>query len=283
MPSAATPNKIFTITSLSHSGSTVFSMALACHQQLVSVGEVFQILRDDPNKWLHDAAHNCSCGKHASECEFWGPVLRSLKALPRTDDKYAHIPKAYEIVADQFSAIFGKEKYMVDTSKGLHHIRAIEKTANLMNEAILLMRDVRAYACSQTRLTSKQNRKGLKKIKTHYWFQILKWYFGNRKRQKLLNELNIDYKSVGYDQFCFNIDKTLAAIYAKADLTEHAQCDSLAQSQHHVLFGNPMRLSTEAHAEIRYDNRWMVERGYLLPLVLFPFVGRYNSKNVYDS
>lgn len=281
----ADTHKIYTITSLSHSGSTVFSMALACHQQLVTVGEVFQVVRKHPRAMLEDKARDCSCGKHASECEFWGPVLRALGNLnyQEGDKKYDHVPSAYEIVAQHFHSIYGDDRYMVDTSKGLHHIEAMIASTKLTPNAVFLLRDVRAYANSQTRLASKQNRKGLKKVKTHFWFQILKWYFGNRKREKLLLQTNTPYTTVGYDAFCFEIGKTLANVYEAMDLPPVCQDEDLSGSAHHVLFGNPMRLEPCAHAEIRYDSRWFSESGYILPLALMPFIQRYNKRKVYKA
>lgn len=275
------PHKIITVTSLSHSGSTIFSMAMAGHQQLVSVGEVFQVLRKRPDVWLEDSAKYCSCGKHSSECEFWAPVLNALKSLPASETKYGHISAAYEIVARYFEEIFGADKYMVDTSKGLRHITVIQKSPLLTTQTIFLLRDVRAYACSQTRLAAKQNRKGLKKIKTQFWYHILRWYFGNRKREKLLKSTKTPYHTVGYDAFCFKVVPTLAKVYQNIGLSSTEQSAGLSNSQHHVLVGNPMRLEPGAHAEIRYDNRWFKETGYMLFLEMLPMIKRHNRIKVY--
>lgn len=280
-------HRFFSITSLSHSGSTVFSMALACHQNLISLGEVFQVLRYAPEYWLNDTAHACSCGKPASECSFWGPTLKAIQQrVPMPSercDKYQHVAPAYQVLLEQFHQKYGHDKFMVDTSKGVRHLKLMANHPELNPTVYFLMRDVRSFACSQTRLAKKQKRQGYKRIKGHYWFQMLKWYFGNRKRENLLKQSDMNFTKLGYEHFCFNAADVLKTLYQEAGLPPK-QCDkSLQEAEHHILFGNPMRLSAEKSSEINYDSRWLKEEGYLLPACLMPFVMKYNNSNVYQG
>ena len=67
--------KVIVLNSLSHSGSTVLSMVLSASKNAISLGEIYQILRDEPSKWL-DNNESCSCSQSTEHCDFWGPVLR---------------------------------------------------------------------------------------------------------------------------------------------------------------------------------------------------------------
>ena len=40
--------KVIVLNSLSHSGSTVLSMVLSASKNAISLGEIYQILRDEP-------------------------------------------------------------------------------------------------------------------------------------------------------------------------------------------------------------------------------------------
>lgn len=278
--------KFFAITSLSHSGSTVFSMALACHNNLVSLGEIFQVLRQRPSYWLNDDEHLCSCGQPAAKCGFWGPALTRLQQdipdIENPSSRYQHIPQAYDVLLDTFQSQFGEERRVVDTSKGTRHLKLIAEREELNPEVLLLLRDVRSFAYSQTRLAKRAKRKGLKKVKGHYWFQMLKWYFGNIKREKILKQNQVQYQKIGYEHFCFHTTDVLNELYDTLSLPPRSTTQSLAQAEHHILFGNPMRLSEKQAREVKYDSRWLKDSRYIVPAFLMPFVTRYNRKNVYQ-
>ena len=281
------PYKFFSVTSLSHSGSTAFSIALASHPDLISLGEVFQVLRHAPEYWLHDANHTCSCGKPTAQCGFWGPALEQIRAnvpMPaKGEEKYSHVSLAYKELLSYFHKVYGDEKRMVDTSKGIRHLNLIASDPLLSPTICFLLRDVRSYASSQTRLARSEQRSGLKKIKGHYWFPMLKWYQGNRKREKLLNRSELNVVKIGYEQFCFNVESVLGQVYHSAGLPLLSSTGNLEQAEHHILFGNPMRLSAKKSSEIAYDARWLKENDYLLPACLMPFVMKYNRQAVYQT
>ena len=284
MNQISTPStqKIISITSQSHSGSTVLSMALACHWQLVSLGEIYQVLREQPDFWLDDPAQRCSCGAHASECSFWRVALSRVKQQQKHTGKpdKADIRAGYQIVLDTFREQFA-DLGIVDTSKGEDHISLLSELKNADPQVIFLLRDVRSFAVSQTRLARLENRKGFKKAKGHYWYQMVRWYTRNRKREANLIRSGLSYQQIGYEAFCFDVRNTLARTFEKCGLEPADQERDIHHSEHHVLFGNPMRLNASAHQQINYDDRWFKETGYQLPLTLMPFVMRYNREKVY--
>ncbi|MDF0533957.1 hypothetical protein PY479_06670 [Shewanella sp. A32] len=270
----AQPYKFFAVTSLSHSGSTVFSMALACHPQLISLGEVLQVLRQSPSYWLDDPTQICSCGKQAAECSFWGKVLHALP--PGTP-----VGKAYLQVMKEFQHQYGSEMFMVDTSKGFRHLQLMADQPQLEPFVLFLMRDVRSFICAQTRPERSAHRRGLKKIKNRYWFQMLRWYFGNRLRERFMLRHHLAHYQLSYEQFCFDAAGTLSNIYKQMGLAGYNPDDAITQSQHHILMGNNMCQTKERCQNIRYDHRWLKEDGYLMSASLLPFVMRYNKQYIY--
>ncbi len=62
-----------------HSGSTLLTLLLARHPQVVAVGELanlpLQIARDETTKWVGE----CSCGERPLNCPMWGKVLSRIQ------------------------------------------------------------------------------------------------------------------------------------------------------------------------------------------------------------
>lgn len=277
-------HSIICLTSLSHSGSTVFSMALACHENLISLGEVYQVLRHDPNYWLNQQEHLCSCGQNASECEFWGAGLRRMRALDIVEPtSLNYYQDAYATLLTQFNAQYSTQFKAIDTSKGTKHLAMLADAQSIDAQTVFLVRDVRSYASSQARLARSQPRKGLKKVKGHYWYQMLRWLRDNKKREAILTQLALPFTTVGYEPFCFTPKQTLDSVYEFLDVQFENNKSDLTESSHHVLFGNPMRNCESRKSEIRYDDRWFSENGYMLPAALIPTLMRYNQKYVYAT
>jgi len=277
-------HSIICLTSLSHSGSTVFSMALACHEDLISLGEVYQVLRKGPAYWLNQKTHLCSCGKTASECNFWGAGLRKMRDLNLTaPDTHHYYQDAYATLLTEFNAQYSSRFKPIDTSKGTKHLAILADVQAIQPQAVFLIRDVRSYASSQARLARSQSRTWFKRVKGHYWYQMLRWLRDNKKRESILTHLALPYTTVGYEPFCFTPKQTLNTVYDFLNVPHKSNDGDLTGSSHHVLFGNPMRNCETRKSEIRYDDRWFSETGYMLPAALIPTLMGYNQKYVYAT
>lgn len=278
--------KFIAVSSLSHSGSTVLSMALSCHENLISLGEIFQVVREKPSFFLSDCNAKCSCGASAKDCEFWGPVLQEIQQTFGEDGRgapYDNINEKYQIVLDRFNKVFGNESTAIDTSKGSRHFELIAKSETLNPNVIFLIRDVRSFALSQKKVAKGQKRKGLKKLKGVTWFQFLKWYFCNRKRIKSLQSNRIDTFKIGYEDFCFNTEKRLIEYCEKIGIDFDKRMATLENPKHHILYGNQMRLDKKKKQGIRYDAEWLSQLSFNLPAAVLPFVMRYNKQQVYGK
>lgn len=66
--------RVLYITSRGHSGSTLLSLLVSGHSQVVSAGELKMLSNPDPQRRL------CSCHRQVpSQCPFWGPVEQRVK------------------------------------------------------------------------------------------------------------------------------------------------------------------------------------------------------------
>lgn len=277
--------KLVLVNSLSHSGSTVLSMILAGHDNLISLGEIFQVLREEPEKWLKDENAVCSCGAKAGDCNVWGAALKKIAdnpALEITENKYENINEKYRIVLETFNEVYGDSITAVDTSKGFRHLKQITNDEKIDIETIFLMRDARAYATSQTRLARSQKRKGLRKLKQSTIFQLIKWYIGNRQRQKYIKEKNLKAAQTSYEKLCFHSEDTVKALCEFLELPYQEKMIQLTDTQHHILFGNPMRLNKQKQMSLSYDSRWLANNEWAVPFALFRKIRRYNKENIYD-
>ena len=69
-----TKARVLYITSRGHSGSTLLSLLVSSHSQVVSAGELKMLSNPDPQRRL------CSCHRQVpSECPFWGVVEQRVK------------------------------------------------------------------------------------------------------------------------------------------------------------------------------------------------------------
>ena len=73
-PNQSTKVRVLYITSRGHSGSTLLSLLVSGHSQVVSAGELKMLSNPDPQRRL------CSCHRQVpSECPFWGAVEQRVK------------------------------------------------------------------------------------------------------------------------------------------------------------------------------------------------------------
>lgn len=278
--------KLIAINSLSHSGSTVLSMVLAGHNQLISLGEIFQVLREKPEKWLNDPDALCSCGEKADKCNIWGPALMKIAATPAlsiTTNKYDNINEKYQIVLETFNQVAGNDKTAIDTSKGFRHLKLIAENKNIDSNIIFLMRDARAYATSQTRIARSQNRKGLRKLKQSTFFQLIKWYFGNKQRISYIADQKIEAHYTSYEDLCFHSKATVNDICQSLNLDYQEQMIRLTDTNHHILFGNPMRLNKQKQMSLSYDSRWLANNDWNWPFAYLPKIKHFNKKHIYKQ
>lgn len=292
--------KIVFIVGLSRTGSTLLDLVLGCNPKFVGLGEIFQVLRPDMNRFERD--EYCSCGKMTRECSFWGAVAEGLK-----QKKIASLDDRYRYTMQVFEDIYGPDSIMVDSSKLLDVLKTVVALPGAEAKVIYLIRDVRAWTIS--RLNNRKNspayfqRDGyyIKKLayqlgwKIHlikwglpfvtqlplYYFFL--WYIQNKQIKQYLESKQIDYFSLGYDELGLNPDLIMKKIFEflEQDIINPDFCS--ADSQSHILVGNTKKSKSDRRQGIFYDNRWMYRNEWLRPAALLPKVMRYNAEQVYKN
>jgi len=293
------PKAIF-ILGLSRVGSTLLDLTLGSHSPFVGLGEVFQLIRPDFNRFKKKAY--CSCGKVIDECPFWGVATDRLKK-----NQDANLSERYQLVFETFYEIFGRESILIDSSKLLYVLPVFLQNNNVDVKVIYLIRDVRAWTVSRlnNRLQSPEHFKKhgnyYKKLLYHYgwrakmtgWmlpfltqrssYYFWLWYYQNKKINKFLIDQNIDYFGLGYDEIGLMPDIMIPEIFKYLGENIKTGDFSSQNSQSHIIVGNTRKNDTKRRKGIVYDYRWMYQNDWLLPAAFFQNIMKYNSTHVYRN
>lgn len=89
----STPLRVLYLMGHSRSGSTILNNLLGCHQQVVAVGELANLVERGWNKHLP-----CSCGEPGDLCPFWREVQQHWNELAGEEDlpRYARLQRRFE-------------------------------------------------------------------------------------------------------------------------------------------------------------------------------------------
>lgn len=292
--------KMVFILGLSHVGSTMLDLVLGSNPKFVGLGEIFQVIRPDMNRFERNEP--CSCGKLTGECSFWGVVAEELKKKKTTGlaERYYH---TFQI----FENLYGSDHIMVDSSKLLDALKTVSRIPGVNVKVIYLIRDVRGWTIS--RLNNRQNspeyyqRDGyyIKKmayqvgwkihlikwwlplLTRHGFYYFLLWYIQNKQIKDYLKNNNIEHLSLGYDELGLHPEFMIKKIFdfLGEDMVTTDFCSMNSQS--HILIGNTKKSESKRRQDITYDDRWLYRTRWLLPAALFPKIMQYNAKEVYRN
>lgn len=285
------PTVVF-IYGIGHSGSTALSLALGRQQKYASLGEINTFLTSETVGFhTRESPLPCSCGAEESECPFWGPVVNALKAAPNLspEQRYVH-------VFNHFEKHFGPDRIAVDASKETEALQRVASLNYVDLRVIFLVRDVRGWICSiRDRAIRRGQYQVVSLIKEFGFVRGIKrflasrpivlcllWYRSNIRRQNLLRKLKVPYLTLGYEEFALNSDAALQQIGAFVG-TKSPDVVEDHKHSNHVIRGNMMRFDKNMSTIIRYDKRWMQRSDWMFAWLLFPFVRKWNHRNVYDA
>ena len=278
----------------------MLDLVLGCNPKFIGLGEIFQVLRPDMNRFERN--EHCSCGKSTSECPFWGLAAKGLK-----EKKSAGLEERYMHVLKVFEDVFGSNSTLIDSSKLLSVLKTIVGLPDTEVKVIYLIRDVRAWTIS--RLNHRKLKPDHYKINGHYkemlsyqfgwkmkifkWaipmitklplYYFLLWYLQNKQIIKYLKNNNIKYFCLGYDELGLNPELMMRKI---SEFLEEEIVDSnfsSVNSHSHIWVGNVKKRETKRRQGIFYDNRWMYHNEWLRSAALLPKVMRYNAEEVYKN
>jgi len=292
--------KIVFILGLSRVGSTMLDLILGSHPSFVGLGEIFQVLRPDMDRF--NRQEYCSCGKLIDECLFWGPAADLLRKNRSVDLK-----ERYRQVFKVFDRVYGSDQILVDSSKLLSVLKIIGSLPEVDVKVIYLIRDVRAWTIS--RLNHREKNPNYYSSRGNYvkrlvgqfgwkaqalrWvfpyatkmpvYHFWLWYMQNMQMQKYLRTHRVENFQLGYDELGLNPQRMMTALFEFLGIPDASLDFSSLNSSSHVLIGNTKKTETGRRQGIFYDHRWMHRNEWLLPAAMFRNIMNYNSKEVYKT
>lgn len=279
------------IASRAHSGSTFLNLLLSGHPRLVGVGEVYSLFDFSAGHVHRRDKIQCSCGEVIGSCPFWGPTIDLL-----LQNRDMPPDQLYGIVLKTFNEYFGNDRIMVDASKTLTGLDALRRNRQVDLKVIFLIRDVRPWLVSMRHDLARRNdlefsdlvrRYGLKAPFEYLYRTPAKyfwhWYILNKRTQQYLAQKDVANFQVGYEEASLYPELTIEKMGQFLDVTFPESMLTLDDSESHIVLGNRMRHQKEKRARIFYDNRWFYRNKWLLSSLLFPWIMRYNVREVYGN
>lgn len=283
----SSPSGVLLIRGLGHSGTTILDLALGAHSQITGLGEAVRLLQKPAPKDSHRGPAQlrgalrhervCTCGKIASECPVWGPMLTWL---PDHDDEPLPVKLKHLLGTLQFSSpdeSWGS-RWVVESFQDDFSLPMLEDPS-LEIRVIHLTRDVRSWVHSRARDGQK---KGV-------WLPglrpLLRWWRLSARHERLLKSSNKQVFRLGYEELALEPEETLRKICAWLNLDFQKQMlQPLVFSSSHILSGNRVRFNSKKAGAIRYDASWMRTPTGISQLGLaLPWLAALNSRLVYSN
>jgi hypothetical protein len=269
--------RVVYIAGLGHSGSTLLDLILGTHSAVVGLGEVGRVVAAEAANPGQGDGTTCSCGYRAADCHFWGRLLPRLESEPE-----ASYGRRYGILLDSFGEAFGRETILVDSSKYLGRLAALEDLDDIDLRVLFLVRDVRSFTTSEIDTAGRRQAAGLDARRSSPFATFRRWHAENRKTERFLVENRLPFFRLGYEELCLAPERILPRICAFLDVAYEPAMLVPVGSASHVLRGNRMRHDARRRA-VSYDPRWLVRREWLMPALLCRRIMRFNREQVYSN
>jgi len=264
--------KVVFIAGSSHSGSTLLDKVIGSHPNGISLGEIYLTYKRFKDKPEQFDNQKCSCGVNGSNCLFWQKIFTIW-----TEKNAKSYNQAYSLLLDHFITVYGKQAFLIDSSKYLPAIQEIQNMNSIELHIIHLIKDVRSYIVSQI---DRAKQKG-----TYRRFANLKhtrsWYNQNKKIQDYLRSKSMNYINLSYEELCMFSQLAFNDICDFINEHQVPQLLKLDNLNSHLLTGNNMRLDPKKSV-IQYDFRWFNRRDWIMPYFLWKKVRNYNMQVVYS-
>ena len=275
--------RIIYIMGYGHSGSTVLDIILGNHPDIVSVGELTNLVRD---AWINNKL--CACGIPGNECNFWSNVrihwedsvgLKNIKKylnLQSNFERYRRWPflkresalhsntsifqeyaeytyKLFEAIAK----VSGK-KTIVDSSKNPVRAFALSMIPDIKFRLIHLVRDGRGVAWSLTKKRGKGKNFRTNCVYASPWLQGLDWVLTNVTSEYVLRRPGIRGIRIKYEDLVNYPFESLKHIGEMIEIKfDNVANDLLSEEKMnigHIVAGNRIRL--DSCLRLRPDFEW---------------------------
>lgn len=268
--------RLLYVASRPHSGSTLFTMMMAHHPQIVGLGGIDRAVRMLLNEPESTAERPCTCGMLTRDCVYWGAVLRAI-----TRTRPQSLGERYRTALAVFSEVFGRDAWPIDAGQITEPVYTLASLDWLEMRLVHLVRDVRSAVISQI---DSRERKG-KQRRSDAIFAIItawRWWRENEKIERCRRETRLPGKGLGYEELCLNFRQAFDSVCDFLELPRAEASPEVPRINSHMFIGNRMRMQEEKRRLI-YDGRWLARDEWMSPSVLLPFVMRRNGEWVYGN
>jgi hypothetical protein len=270
----------------SRSGSTIFQRLLSHSNDVVSVGETWDI-------WTRSFVDDqlCGCGEPFSECEFWRRVVtrafgpgapnldpEMMNRLKRSVQRWMQFPVLFapmvrpqsyqddltlyrEFFARLFRAVHwvNDRKVIIDSSKVPQHAALLIEIPDIDLHVVHLIRDSRATAYSWQRIKRRPEIHSRVAFMAQYGpVRVAAEWTAANGLLRLLQPRAKTYTIVRYEDFAVAPWETIRAVRSRLGLAATApehDGNIVELAVDHTLSGNPNRFDRGA-VQIRPDHEW---------------------------
>ncbi len=263
--------RVLYITSRGHSGSTLLSLLVSGHSQVVSAGELKMLTNPDPQRRL------CSCHRRVpSECPFWGEVeQRVMEELGCSLDQLllgeggddVRFLRHNEVLFSAIAQVSGSS-LIVDSSKSLPRLSRL-LTVQKQGSAFVL-HPVHLHRGPFGSMNSARKRgENIRKASYNY----TRLFFLTRQRL-----LDVDALRVYYEQLASNPREEMARVMSWLNLPLEDGQFQWRDGVRRDIHGNDMRFDNSD--QIRLDQSWRHQLSWRqkLGVMIWTFPVRLRSR-----
>lgn len=247
--------KLVYILGLEHSGTTLTDHLLSSQQDVIGLGEVASYfsskhMRHYLEHWGDLDDHNmCSCGNDWLTCEFWAPLshLNGVMSELPLESKYSEL-------TSHFSALYGDESVLIDSSKSLQTIQLILSNLGRLNiskedvSVVFCVKDVRSFAASMIKKSGKKPT--LLSVMRSFNY----WSGENKKFLSFLNKAGLCYHISIYELLCIDPDTHMRECADRIGI-KFSDKLSIQHNSSHIAMGNK-GFTMRNRDKVVYDNSW---------------------------
>lgn len=286
------------VSSLERSGSTILDLKLSNYSNVLSLGEVWRVIKPHGAGLDSVFDRECTCGKKANQCEFWSPVLESIGHLKENSS----LSQRYASLIDVAEKIYGKDIVIVDSSKSIQALQALTSFSSSQKVSIRILhtiRDVRGWMDSIRRAEKRKKEMPWGKILepdfkffrlAYLRLNILRlvpfwlpheWLIRNKRLFKYAQQSEFPLMDLSYESLVFNTDELMLEIEKFAELKRPLDNAEASVREMHIIRGNRTAFTSSPDAPLYYRANWMSKWKWSAMLTFLPWVSKYNKRNVY--
>ena len=287
--------KLLFVSSLERSGSTILDLKLSTYSNVVSLGEVWRVIKPHGSSLESVLARECTCGKSAESCSYWAPVLERIKQL---GDK-ADLEQRYAALIETTSELYGKDAIIIDSSKSIQVLQLLQSLRETDIRVLYTVRDVRGWMDSIRKAEKRKKEMPWGKIfepdfkdfrLSYLRHNILRnvplwlpheWLLRNKRLQRHIKRSGFQSMNLSYEALVFDTDNVMSKIENFADLKNHENGDESPGREMHIIRGNRTAFTSAPDAPLYYGAQWMSKWRWSAMISFLPWVSKYNKRNVY--